>query len=92
MAESGDVEKIKFEKPNIKGDRVNIIVLILMYILQGALSGLNTGALPIILQNRKVSYADQVRFLFVLFLVPVESAAPTPKSSQMSVYESGGLP
>lgn len=51
------------EKPNIKGDKMNIALLILMYMLQGAIFGL-THAFPIILQHRKVSYAEQVRTIF----------------------------
>ena len=61
MAQLEDARKQKYEKPNIKGDGINIVVLTLSYILQGALGGLNTGAFPIFLHNRKVSYADQVR-------------------------------
>jgi PAT family acetyl-CoA transporter-like MFS transporter 1 len=49
------------EKPNIKGDRANIIILTSLYVLQGGLYGF-VLALPIVFQNRGVSYADQVRF------------------------------
>jgi PAT family acetyl-CoA transporter-like MFS transporter 1 len=62
MSSPGRASKQKEEKPNIKGDRLNIVLLISLYTLQGVVLGL-TQAFPIILQNRKVSYTDQVRFL-----------------------------
>ena len=70
------MDERKLEKPNIKGDKVNIIVLILMYTLQSALSGLNTEALPIILQRRKITYADQVRSTRILLCAAVVRASP----------------
>lgn len=58
-----DVTKQILEKPDIRGDRVNIILLIFLYLLQGGTAALRT-TLPIILQNRNVSYMDQVRTAF----------------------------
>mgnify|MGYP006965733144 CR=1 FL=1 len=53
------------EKPNVHGDKINLILLTFMYTLQGALYGFSL-ALPIYFQNRKVSYADQVRSRLIL--------------------------
>jgi hypothetical protein len=53
-------EDKKDEKPNIRGDRLNIFLLINMYLLQNIVNGL-IQALPLVMQNRNVSYADQVR-------------------------------
>lgn len=49
-----------WEKPNLKGDRVNIFVLIILYTLQGITYGL-TISLLLIFQNKKmVTYTDLV--------------------------------
>lgn len=48
------------EKPNLKGDRLNVCLLILLYIIQGFSVGLYTS-LSIILQSKKsVTFEDQV--------------------------------
>ena len=44
----------------VKGDEWNIALLLFLYLLQGIPLGLS-AAIPIILQNRKVNYSDQVR-------------------------------
>lgn len=49
---------------NLKGDYVNIAFLLLLYVLQGIPIGLS-GAVPLLLQNRKVSYSEQALFSFV---------------------------
>lgn len=49
------------EKSNLKGDRWNIFWLTFMYMLQGVLAGLS-NAMPLVLQNRGIGYADQVSF------------------------------
>ena len=64
------VKETHQEKPNIKGDKVNIMLLMFLYFLQGGTSSLRLG-LPIILQNRNVSYADQVRTVFTARPPPV---------------------
>jgi len=50
----------EYEHPDIRGDRLNIFLLSFMYLLQGTMFGL-TQAIPLILQNGKSSYTDQVR-------------------------------
>lgn len=47
--------------PNLKGDYGSIAVLVFLYILQGIPLGLS-GAIPMILQNRGVSYSEQAMF------------------------------
>lgn len=55
-------------KNNEKGDGWNIALLLFLYLLQGIPLGLS-AAIPIILQNRKVSYKDQVSILnFLIFI------------------------
>lgn len=49
---------------NLKGDYSNIAFLLLLYVLQGIPLGLSS-AVPLLLQNRKVSYSDQALFSFV---------------------------
>lgn len=57
-------DKEHHSKPNLKGDYTSIFILLFLYILQGIPLGL-AGSLPMILQNRKVSYAQQAMFSFV---------------------------
>lgn len=54
------------ELPNIRGDELNIAVLLLLYLLQGIPLGLS-GALPMILQNRGASFKQQAAFSFALW-------------------------
>lgn len=52
--------KTTAENPNLRGDRLNFILLILLYIIQGFPIGLSI-AFPLILQKKpKVDYDDQV--------------------------------
>lgn len=53
------------ERPSdLRGDYGNIAFLLLLYVLQGIPIGLSS-AIPLLLQNRKVSYTDQALFSFV---------------------------
>ncbi|CAI6351343.1 unnamed protein product [Macrosiphum euphorbiae] len=53
------------EKPNLKGDWLNLLLLLLLYAMQGILFGL-AMAMPIILQsNKNVTYKDQALFSLV---------------------------
>ncbi|KAG5681680.1 hypothetical protein PVAND_011093 [Polypedilum vanderplanki] len=54
------------EKSNLKGDRRNFAFLILLYVLQGVPQGISV-AIPILLQNRGVSYNDQAEFSISYF-------------------------
>lgn len=51
-------------KSDIKGDGWNILLLLFLYTLQGIPLGLSS-AIPMILQNRGVSYKQQAEFSFV---------------------------
>lgn len=62
--ERGDEAAKPAEPPNngssyVSGDGWNIALLLFLYLLQGIPLGLS-AAIPIILQNKKVSYKDQV--------------------------------
>lgn len=46
-------------KPNIKGDMLNIGLLVLLYTLQGIPIGISS-AIRTYVQNRKISYGQQV--------------------------------
>ncbi|KAG8179743.1 hypothetical protein JTE90_025076 [Oedothorax gibbosus] len=48
----------------LKNDKISIAILFFLYILQGIPLGLG-GSIPMILQNRNVSYKDQAVFSFV---------------------------
>ena len=50
---------------NLKGDVRNIVLLLFLYTLQGIPLGLS-AAIPMILQNRGVSYKQQVRIADLL--------------------------
>lgn len=64
IEDQDDDHKEHHSKPNLKGDYMSIFILLFLYILQGIPLGL-AGSLPMILQNRKVSYAQQAMFSFV---------------------------
>ncbi|XP_037971130.2 acetyl-coenzyme A transporter 1 [Plutella xylostella] len=51
-------------KSDIRGDEVNIAVLLFLYTLQGIPLGLG-GAVPMLLQNRGITYTQQAEFSFV---------------------------
>lgn len=56
--------KTKETLSNLRGDYGNIAFLLLLYVLQGVPIGLSS-AVPLLLQNRKVSYSEQALFSFV---------------------------
>lgn len=48
-------------QPDLRGDRPNLLLLVLLYAIQGVPFGFTVTALPIIMQSKKtVSYEDQV--------------------------------
>ena len=53
-------------KPNIRRDRGNIALLVFLYVLQGIPLGL-AGAMPMLLQTRKIEYKDQAKFSLVFW-------------------------
>lgn len=64
MAGERSSSKSKVTLSNLKGDYGNIAFLLLLYVLQGIPIGLSS-AVPLLLQNRKVSYSEQALFSFV---------------------------
>lgn len=52
-------EAVETGRSNIKGDEINIAVLLFLYTLQGIPLGL-AGAVPMLLQNRGITYTQQV--------------------------------
>jgi MFS transporter, PAT family, solute carrier family 33 (acetyl-CoA transportor), member 1 len=61
-----ETEELKSEKSNLTGDYRNVAVLLLLYVMQGIPIGI-TAAIPILLQNRGVSYKDQAAFSFAFY-------------------------
>ncbi|XP_008485771.1 acetyl-coenzyme A transporter 1-like [Diaphorina citri] len=55
--------RMKKHKSDLDGDRGNIAILFLLYLLQGVPLGL-CAAIPMILQNKHVTYKDQAGFSF----------------------------
>ncbi|KAL1494448.1 hypothetical protein ABEB36_010046 [Hypothenemus hampei] len=64
LLENGETIVSSTSKSNIKGDEWNILLLLFLYTLQGIPLGLSS-AIPMILQNRGVSYKQQAEFSFV---------------------------
>ncbi|KAK2716881.1 acetyl-coenzyme A transporter 1-like [Artemia franciscana] len=56
--------KIFLSKKRFDGDGGNILLLLLLYILQGIPLGLS-ASIPMLLQNRHISYKEQAKFSFV---------------------------
>ncbi|XP_050297241.1 acetyl-coenzyme A transporter 1 [Anthonomus grandis grandis] len=63
LMENGDVTNFH-NKSDIRGDKMNILLLLFLYTLQGIPLGLS-AAIPMILQNRGASYKQQAEFSFV---------------------------
>lgn len=61
--EDGAVEPAQ-ETSDLRGDERNIAILFFLYLLQGIPLGL-CGSIPMLLQNRGVSYRQQAEFSFV---------------------------
>ncbi|XP_073956564.1 acetyl-coenzyme A transporter 1-like isoform X2 [Choristoneura fumiferana] len=77
---------------NIKGDEVNITVLLFLYTLQGIPLGL-AGAVPMLLQNRGITYTQQAEFSFVnwpfsvkLLWAPIVDALFWPKFGRRKTW------
>lgn len=66
-------ENMHFRQPsNLQGDKQNIALLLCLYTLQGIPLGLSS-AIPMILQNRGVSYKQQVTSLIPKLLLTLTS-------------------
>lgn len=51
------------EQSDLRGDEKNIAILLFLYLLQGIPLGL-CGSIPMLLQNRDVSYRQQVIYSY----------------------------
>lgn len=49
------------ERPNLSGDRINILLLTFLYFMQGIVSGLS-AAMPLLLQNFGSTFTEQAHF------------------------------
>lgn len=66
--EDGVVDSSSSQEPSdLRGDEKNIAILFFLYLLQGIPLGL-CGSIPMLLQNRGVSYRQQVCESFLLQL------------------------
>ncbi|XP_023936092.2 acetyl-coenzyme A transporter 1 [Bicyclus anynana] len=90
LLENGDPSNTS--QSNIKGDEINISVLLFLYTLQGIPLGL-AGAIPMLLQNRGITYTQQAEFSFVnwpfsakLLWAPVVDAMFWPKFGRRKTW------
>ncbi|CAK1580229.1 unnamed protein product [Parnassius mnemosyne] len=79
-------------RSNIKGDEINIAVLLFLYTLQGIPLGL-AAAIPMLLQNRGITYTQQAEFSFVnwpfsvkLLWAPIVDALFWPKFGRRKTW------
>lgn len=54
------------QETNLKGDYCNVLVLTLLYLLQGIPVGI-TYAIPFLLHQKGVSYGDQAAYSFAFY-------------------------
>jgi len=69
VEKEGDQDKLmekSDQQPSLKRDRGSIALLVFLYVLQGIPLGL-AGAMPMLLQTRKVAYKDQATFSLVFW-------------------------
>lgn len=92
LLENGDNTSTEHGKSNIKGDELNIAVLLFLYTLQGIPLGL-AGAVPMLLQNRGITYTQQAEFSFVnwpfsvkLLWAPIVDALFWPKFGRRKTW------
>lgn len=64
--EKNKTDQLPSEKSNLTGDYKNIAVLLLLYMMQGIPVGI-TAAVPILLQNRGVTYKEQAAFSLAFY-------------------------
>ncbi|KOB72596.1 Acetyl-coenzyme A transporter 1, partial [Operophtera brumata] len=79
-------------RSNIKGDELNIAILLFLYTLQGIPLGL-AGAVPMLLQNRGITYTQQAEFSLVnwpfsvkLLWAPIVDALFWPKFGRRKTW------
>lgn len=65
-AEETDTKDTIEEQPDIRGDRLNILLLVTLYMMTAVPYGL-TSTIPMILQKRGASYSTQAKFSLVMW-------------------------
>ncbi|XP_017766553.1 PREDICTED: acetyl-coenzyme A transporter 1 isoform X2 [Eufriesea mexicana] len=80
------------ERSDLRGDENNIAILLFLYLLQGIPLGL-CGSIPMLLQNRDVSYRQQAEFSFVqwpfslkLFWAPIVDSVFSQKFGRRKTW------
>ncbi|PBC27881.1 Acetyl-coenzyme A transporter [Apis cerana cerana] len=80
------------ERSDLRGDETNIAILLFLYLLQGIPLGL-CGSIPMLLQNRNVSYRQQAEFSFVqwpfslkLFWAPIVDSVFSQKFGRRKTW------
>lgn len=87
LLEEGDMGDKKELETNIKGDEKSIAILFFLYLLQGIPLGL-TSAIPMYLQNRGVSYKQQVSTTICsMFEQNILTLNTTDKSCKYNIFE-----
>jgi hypothetical protein len=59
-------DALNCERSDLSGDYRNVAVLLLLYLMQGIPLGI-TAAIPILLQNKGVTYKEQAAFSFAFY-------------------------
>lgn len=59
-------DELNCEKSDLTGDYRNVAVLLMLYLMQGIPLGI-TAAVPILLQNRGVTYKEQAAFSLAFY-------------------------
>jgi len=90
--DKGKEDMGKTDVSNIDGDRLNILLLLFLYVLQGIPLGM-AASIPMILQNKNVSYKQQAMFSFVywpfsmkLLWAPIVDAAYFPQFGRRKTW------
>lgn len=66
------LHNISDSMPSIKGDGLNIAILLFLYTLQGVPLGLS-AAIPITMQKKHITYSEQVEIFIFFVIFPVIS-------------------
>ena len=71
--QNGEINDVSYDIPcqpspnkGLSGDHMNVFVLFFLYVLQGIPLGL-AGSIPMVLQNKGVTYKQQAMFSFVFW-------------------------
>jgi len=80
--------KYPTEPRNLSGDRLNLLLLMLLYVMQGVTLGFSIAGLPVILESKKcVSYEDQVSVYVICYRAKTTVNFLVPFQTCNSLYE-----